>query len=144
MAEYIIPEFKYNPPTANDYYKKVAEMSYQSPIEVTISQMRFEQEKRLEGEVFKAIQDIGVTVDKDELIKALQYDRDQYCRGFIDGYTGDIDKIRQEVKADTVRKMQSEIEARCIKGGIYPAFVKRTISQIAEEIIGGNNADKED
>ena len=40
------------------------------------------------------------------------------------------------VRADTVRKMQSEIEARCIKGGIYPAFVKRTISQIAEEIIG--------
>ena len=40
------------------------------------------------------------------------------------------------IQADTVRKMQSEIEARCIKGGIYPAFVKSTIDQIAEEIIG--------
>lgn len=40
------------------------------------------------------------------------------------------------IKADTVRKMQSEIEARCIKGGIYPAFVKSTIDQIAEELIG--------
>ena len=49
-----------------------------------------------------------------------------------------------EIKADTVRKMQSEIEARCIKGGIYPAFVKSTIDQIAEEMIGGNNGDKED
>ena len=137
MAEYKIPRFKYNLFTAKDFYKKVAEMTYQSPIEVTMSQMRFEQEKRLEGEVFKAIQDIGVTVDKDELIKALQYDRDQYCRGFIDGYTGDIDKMRQEVKADTVRKMQTEIEARCIKGGIYPAFVKSTIAKIAEEIIEG-------
>ena len=137
MAEYKIPRFKYNPFTAKDFYKKVAEMSYQSPIEVTMSQMRFEQEKRLEDEVFKAIQDIGVTVDKDELIKALQYDRDQYCRGFIDGYTGDIDKMRQEVKADTVRQMQTEIEARCIKGGIYPAFVKSTIAKIAEEMIGG-------
>lgn len=38
-------------------------------------------------------------------------------------------------KADTVRKMQAEIEARCIKGGIYPAFVKSTIDQIAEEIL---------
>ena len=137
MAEYKIPRFKYNLFTAKDFYKKVAEMTYQSPIEVTMSQMRFEQEKRLEGEVFKAIQDIGVTVDKDELIKALQYDRDQYCRGFIDGYTGDIDKMRQEVKADTVRQMQTEIETRCLEGGIYPAFVKSTIAKIAEEMIGG-------
>ena len=41
-----------------------------------------------------------------------------------------------KAKADTVRKMQSEIEARCIKGGIYPAFVKRTIDQIAKEMLG--------
>lgn len=39
-------------------------------------------------------------------------------------------------KADTVRQMQSEIKERCIKGGIYPAFVASTIDQIAEEIIG--------
>ena len=48
------------------------------------------------------------------------------------------------LKADTVREMQTEIEARCIKGGIYPAFVKRTIDRIAEEMIGGNNGNKED
>lgn len=44
-----------------------------------------------------------------------------------------------ESKADTVRKMQSEIEARCIKGGIYPAFVKSTIDQIAKEMLGETN-----
>ena len=38
-------------------------------------------------------------------------------------------------RADTVKKMQSEIEARCIKGGIYPAFVKSTIDQIAKEML---------
>lgn len=45
-----------------------------------------------------------------------------------------------EVKADTVRKMQTEIESRCIKGGIYPAFVKSTIDQIVKEIMEGKNA----
>ena len=44
-----------------------------------------------------------------------------------------------EIKADTVRKMKSEIEARCIKGGIYPAFVKSTIDQIAKEMLGETN-----
>ncbi len=38
-------------------------------------------------------------------------------------------------KADTVRKMQSEIKARCIEGGIYPAFVARVIDQIAKEML---------
>lgn len=41
----------------------------------------------------------------------------------------------ERTKADTVRKIQEEIEARCIKGGIYPAFVKSTIDQIAKEMI---------
>ncbi len=45
-----------------------------------------------------------------------------------------IDKIKK-AKIDTVRKMQTEIEARCVKGGIYPAFVKTTIDQIAKEML---------
>ena len=52
--------------------------------------------------------------------------------------------LLEETKTDTVRKMQTEIEARCIKGGIYPAFVKRTIDHVVEEMLGGDNADKED
>lgn len=46
----------------------------------------------------------------------------------------------KEIKADTVRKMQSEIKERCIKGGIYPAFVKNTIDQIAKEMLEGKDA----
>lgn len=45
------------------------------------------------------------------------------------------------VKNDTVRKMQKLIKERCIKGGIYPAFVKSTIDQIAKEMIGEENGD---
>jgi hypothetical protein len=41
-----------------------------------------------------------------------------------------LERIELDIKsiqADTVRKMHSEIKERCIKGGIYPAFVARTI-----------------
>ena len=41
------------------------------------------------------------------------------------------------IEADTVRKMHSEIKERCIKGGIYPAFVASTIDQIAKEMLEG-------
>ena len=43
----------------------------------------------------------------------------------------------KQARADTVRKMHSEIKDRCIKGGIYPAFVARTIDEIAEEMLEG-------
>lgn len=43
----------------------------------------------------------------------------------------------EQGKIDTVKKMQSEIEARCIKGGIYPAFVASTIDQITKEMVEG-------
>lgn len=49
-------------------------MSYQSPIEVIQTQMR----NQIEGEIYKAVMKVGVNVDKDELVKALQYDRGQY------------------------------------------------------------------
>lgn len=51
------------------------------------------------------------------------------CRYYAEAY--------HSVKADTVRKMQSEIKDRCIKGGIYPAFVARTIENVAKEMLEG-------
>ena len=45
----------------------------------------------------------------------------------------------ESVRADTVREMHSKIKERCIKGGIYPAFVARTIDQIAKEMTEGDN-----
>ena len=55
-------------------------MSYQSPIEVIQSQMR----SKIEGEIYRAVMNIGVNVDKDELVKALEYDRNQYQKGYKD------------------------------------------------------------
>lgn len=54
---------------------------YESPIDVLYSDVV----TKLEDGVLKAVQDVGVVVDKHELLKALQYDRDSYNRGFNDG-----------------------------------------------------------
>ena len=53
---------------------------YKSPIEVIYGQMQ----THLDGDVIQAVQKYGITVDKDELIKALKYDRDQYAAGYAD------------------------------------------------------------
>lgn len=54
---------------------------YESPIKAFVENVN----AQLDGEVLKAVQRVGIDVDRDELIKALQYDRDQYYRGFHAG-----------------------------------------------------------
>lgn len=38
----------------------------------------------IESEIYKAVMNVGVNVDKEELVKALQYDREQYQKGYKD------------------------------------------------------------
>ena len=54
---------------------------YKSPIEIIMGQMRTE----VDDGIYKAVQSYGVNVDKEELIRALQYDRGQYEKGYADG-----------------------------------------------------------
>jgi hypothetical protein len=42
-------------------------------------------ESFIEGELLKVTQEMGLDVDREELLKALKYDRGQYEKGFRDG-----------------------------------------------------------
>lgn len=54
--------------------------------ESVIQQFFGEIATEMDNNVVKAVQEVGIYVDKDELIRALRYDRDQYHKGFNDGY----------------------------------------------------------
>lgn len=59
---------------------------YKSPIEVYVNdilnQIRQQEENQIVAEVSQAV---GINVEKEELIKALNYDRNQYEKGYKDG-----------------------------------------------------------
>ena len=59
-------------------------MSWESPITIVTNGLSMEIEKTIEGEVAKAVQKMGVVVDKAELIRALTYDRNQHTKGYED------------------------------------------------------------
>lgn len=61
--------------------EEITAMRYQSPIEI----IQGELETQLENNIMTAVQHYGITVNKEELIKALEYDRHQYEQGFKDG-----------------------------------------------------------
>lgn len=57
---------------------------YKSPIEIDYGEVVFERSDKTEENLFRCIQNISINVDKQELLKALAYDRDQYEAGYAD------------------------------------------------------------
>lgn len=66
---------------------------YRSPFELVMKDMGAKAAECLDELVFKAACDVGVRVDKAELLLALQYDRDQYDKGFADGRAAAMDEL---------------------------------------------------
>ena len=71
-----------------------------------MKELKLQTEKTLTGEVLKATQAVGVDVDKDELLKALNYDREQYRKGLKDGYERRDSEI---VRCKDCKNWQSDI-----------------------------------
>lgn len=60
---------------------------YESPVTLQIRKIAEQIEEQRENEITATISEqIGVNVDKNELKRALAYDRDQYRRGYEDGW----------------------------------------------------------
>lgn len=62
---------------------------YESPIKIIQGQIQ----TQMEGKVLKAVQQIGINVDKESLLQALKYDRNQYSKGYHDAIM-DMDLVK--------------------------------------------------
>lgn len=118
----------------------LAKMYYEPPIEI----IRRDLEMRIENDTMKVIQQNGIVVDKDKLIKALKYDRDQYIKGFQDGKQDNFEELIEQVRTGTVRKMQkrltTEIERFAKRGGFLSKdVIFWFIDQTAKELLGKEN-----
>jgi len=63
-------------------FPKVDFTKFDFPIKIIEGPM----DMHVEKEVFSAIRRVGVYVDKDELLRAIRHERDQYANGYFDGY----------------------------------------------------------
>lgn len=69
-------------------------MSYESPIQLDVIDQIVEEMHEAQVTAIMEKVKMVVNVDKYELLRALQYDRGQYRKGFIDGY----DKAKAEME----------------------------------------------
>ena len=62
---------------------------YESPIQVNLMEgyekFKREMDEMIGDEVYKHVLNLGIQVDKEELEKAMLYDRHQYLKGYRDG-----------------------------------------------------------
>ncbi len=65
---------------------------YKSPIEIIYEQTQ----TQIENEIFRAVQRYAINVNKEELLKALKYDRQQYNKGYADGKAAAVKHGRWE------------------------------------------------
>ena len=73
---------------------------YESPINIIFQNIEWQidkQAEQTEQTILDAIRKCAVDVNKDELIKALNYDRNQYNKGYVDGVRDVLNKIRNEI-----------------------------------------------
>jgi predicted Zn-dependent protease len=70
---------------------------YKAPIEIcrTIEDIIQKVVEETDNQVYEAVCRVGVNVDKEELIKALRYDRGQYEKGYADGVRDFAERLKQ-------------------------------------------------
>ena len=98
---------------------------YESPINIIISKLC----TKLESDCVKFVQSYGFDVDKEELAKALNYDRKQYEKGYMYGYNKAIDDLLEDAN-----EMAIEVDA-----GTYTmkAIGIGLLENIAEQLKAG-------
>ena len=98
---------------------------YESPINMIISEFC----TNLENDCLKSVQRFGFDVDKEELAKALKYDREQYEKGYADGYKKALD--------DFADKAQKECDIQNWSKNYGISF--ENLEKISEQLKEGGN-----
>ena len=88
---------------------------------------------QLDNEVYRAIERVGVAVDKEELIKALNYDRQQYEKGYADG--------RADSQRRTGRWIIDGHRMKCNRCGVSLCMIDRDEYEIPDNFCPNCGAD---
>lgn len=80
---------------------------YESPINLVTTDIMSSISKQLDNDIYQAVMTTGVNVNKDELMKALKYDRDQYNEGYKDGYEEGMNAMKNQIIL-LIRRLEGE------------------------------------
>lgn len=97
---------------------------YKSPIEITREQIKTQIDNKI---LFRVTQEVGINIDKDELLKALAYDRQQYEKGY--------NKAIDDFKIRFFCELNNRVVRPIFSKQIQPKFTIDGIKSIFDEIV---------
>ena len=100
---------------------------YESPIELIISDMQHKVRQEQDKQIYEAVQRVDVNVNKEELIKALNYDRQQYEKGYADGIKEFAERLKLKVDIDL---------CEAIECSDYLYNLPKLIDELVKEMVG--------
>lgn len=106
------------PRVTKEQLTSIPDNNYESPIRMFQDEMT----TRMENDVCKVVCSYGIDVDKDELAKALNYDRQQYEKGFKDG----IKKFAEMVVIELAANYTTE----------YAHWIDDVVYKVKQELAG--------
>ena len=98
------------------------EATYESPITVELRKIQRNYNRKVDTLILEEVHKYDVKVDKEELIKALKYDRNQYEKGYAQG--------RQE----TAEKILTTIYRRLRYATFQQTFALEVVKHVANEL----------
>lgn len=105
---------------------------YESPINQILGEMQITHE----NECMKAVQSCGFDINKEELTKALMYDRNQYEKGYSCGYVKALD--------DFAKKLTQSVKENYFFAGEFKEWTLRAIEEDAEQLKMESNIETTD
>ena len=102
---------------------------YESPIKIITGKMQ----TQIDGDIYKAVQNVGINVDRVELLKALEYDRGQYEKG----YNNAIYDLKINFFCELNNRVVRPIFSKQLEPQFTIADIKSIFDEIAEQLKAG-------
>ena len=99
-----------------------------------ITQYETEMKLTYENGVFKAVQRVGFDVNKEELTKALLYDRGQYDKGYKEGYAKALDDLIYTAICESCSGCTNCYETASQYRCDHYSYVKQIAEQLKTEV----------
>lgn len=88
--------------------KNIYITGYESPI-TSLTQISTELNEGIDKQIYTAIQHVGIDINKEELIKAINYDRNQYETGYKNGYKKAKEDLKTALADVSLTDMQRNV-----------------------------------
>ena len=92
---------------------------YNSPIELIVDEITHQIVKQKDENIYQAVLSYIPNVDKEELLRALQYDRNQYEKGYMDGKA---DAMAELVRCKDCKYWDEDRRCNGIKNGLVMEY----------------------